>query len=63
MTIDWNAFTPWSSLAGGALIGIARSDIGRRVAFAAGLLSAPFCTCWAAWRGARKLTPVTRLSS
>jgi uncharacterized membrane protein YedE/YeeE len=23
MTIDWNAFTPWASLAGGALIGVA----------------------------------------
>jgi uncharacterized protein len=23
MTIDWNSFTPWSSLAGGVLIGIA----------------------------------------
>jgi len=23
MTLDWNAFTPWSALAGGALIGIA----------------------------------------
>ncbi|MEE3321665.1 MAG: YeeE/YedE family protein [Pseudomonadota bacterium] len=23
MTIDWNAFTPWASLAGGALIGLA----------------------------------------
>jgi uncharacterized membrane protein YedE/YeeE len=23
MTIDWNAFTPWSALAGGVLIGIA----------------------------------------
>ena len=23
MTIDWNAFTPWSSLAGGVLIGVA----------------------------------------
>lgn len=23
MTIDWNAFTPWPSLAGGALIGLA----------------------------------------
>lgn len=23
MTVDWNAFTPWSSLAGGALIGVA----------------------------------------
>lgn len=66
MTVDWNAFTPWSSLAGGALIGLAaamlallngriagisgvlggllkpvRGDIGWRVAFVAGLLSAP----------------------
>jgi uncharacterized protein len=23
MTVDWNAFTPWSALAGGALIGLA----------------------------------------
>ena len=23
MTVDWNAFTPWSSLAGGLLIGVA----------------------------------------
>ena len=23
MSIDWNAFTPWSALAGGAIIGIA----------------------------------------
>ncbi|WP_323843957.1 YeeE/YedE family protein [Microbulbifer magnicolonia] len=23
MTIDWNAFTPWSALAGGAMIGLA----------------------------------------
>jgi uncharacterized membrane protein YedE/YeeE len=23
MTIDWNAFTPWAALAGGALIGVA----------------------------------------
>ncbi|MBC7598903.1 MAG: YeeE/YedE family protein [Polaromonas sp.] len=23
MSVDWNAFTPWSSLAGGALIGVA----------------------------------------
>ena len=66
MTVDWNAFTPWSSLAGGALIGLAaamlallngriagisgvlggllkpvRGDIGWRVAFVVGLLSAP----------------------
>ena len=25
MTIDWNAFTPWASLAGGVLIGVAAS--------------------------------------
>ena len=25
MTIDWNQFTPWASLAGGALIGVAAS--------------------------------------
>jgi len=25
MTIDWNAFTPWSAVAGGALIGLAAS--------------------------------------
>ena len=66
MTVDWNAFTPWSSLAGGALIGLAAAmlallngriagisgvlggllkpvsgDISWRVAFVAGLLSAP----------------------
>jgi uncharacterized membrane protein YedE/YeeE len=66
MSIDWNAFTPWTSLAGGALIGIAAAmfallngriagvsgvlggllkplagDIGWRVAFIAGLVSAP----------------------
>ena len=66
MNIDWNAFTPWSSLAGGALIGIAaamfallngriagisgvlggllrpiKGDIGWRIAFVAGLVSAP----------------------
>ena len=23
MTLDWNAFTPWSALAGGVLIGLA----------------------------------------
>jgi uncharacterized protein len=25
MTVDWNAFTPWASLGGGALIGLAAS--------------------------------------
>lgn len=66
MNIDWNSFTPWSSLAGGALIGVAaamlallngriagisgvlggvlrpiKGDVGWRVAFTAGLVSAP----------------------
>lgn len=66
MTIDWNAFTPWSALTGGVLIGIAaamfvllngriagisgivggllsphRGDLVWRVAFIAGLVSAP----------------------
>lgn len=66
MTVDWNSFTPWASLAGGAIIGIAtamfilingriagisgilggllnpmRGDISWRVAFIAGLISAP----------------------
>lgn len=27
MSIDWNAFTPWSSLAGGLLIGIAAATL------------------------------------
>jgi uncharacterized membrane protein YedE/YeeE len=67
MSIDWAHFTPWASLAGGILIGIAaamlillngriagisgivggllvprRHETGWRLAFAAGLLSAPF---------------------
>jgi hypothetical protein len=66
MLIDWNNFTPWASLAGGALIGLAASllilingriagisgiigglikprlhDIDWRIAFIAGLISAP----------------------
>lgn len=66
MHIDWNAFTPWTALAGGGLIGLAaamfvllngriagisgilgglfrpaRSDLGWRVAFLAGLVGAP----------------------
>ena len=66
MTVDWTAFTPWSSLGGGVLIGIAvamfvllngriagisgvlggllkphRDDIGWRLAFVVGLLTAP----------------------
>jgi uncharacterized protein len=66
MTIDWNHFTPWASLAGGLLLGLATAlflllngrvlgisgilgglvrlrpgDLGWRVAFLLGLLSAP----------------------
>jgi uncharacterized membrane protein YedE/YeeE len=66
MTIDWAHFTPWTSLAGGVLIGVAaamlvllngrvagisgivggllaprRGEIAWRLAFLAGLLSAP----------------------
>jgi uncharacterized membrane protein YedE/YeeE len=66
MTIDWAHFTPWSSLAGGALIGLAatlfillngriagisgviggllrpaKGDVHWRVAFIAGLVTAP----------------------
>ena len=66
MAIDWTHFTPWSALAGGALIGVAamllaaltgriagisgivggllrphRAEVAWRVAFVAGLMSAP----------------------
>jgi uncharacterized membrane protein YedE/YeeE len=66
MTLDWMHFTPWTSSAGGVLIGIAagmlvlatgriagisgivggllaprRTDVGWRLAFVAGLLTAP----------------------
>lgn len=41
MTIDWNAFTPWSSLAGGVLIGLAAAVLvlmNGRVAGISGIL-------------------------
>lgn len=41
MTIDWNAFTPWSSLAGGVLIGVAAAMfalINGRIAGISGVL-------------------------
>src|SRR5450830_18095 len=48
MTVDWFNFTPWSSLAGGALIGLAASLLQRgsegaseKVLFLLGLLVAP----------------------
>ena len=57
MTIDWNAFTPWSSLAGGALIGAAASALflttGRIAGISGiigGLLSASQRAADAAWR-------------
>lgn len=42
MTIDWASFTPWSSLAGGALIGLAASlfiMLNGRIAGISGLLA------------------------
>ena len=41
MTIDWNAFTPWASLAGGGLIGLAAALlllVGGRIAGISGIL-------------------------
>lgn len=41
MNIDWNAFTPWSALAGGALIGLSAglfALLNGRVAGISGLL-------------------------
>ena len=47
MTIDWNAFTPWSALAGGVLIGLASAlyILGSgRVAGIAGIVASPLRT-------------------
>jgi uncharacterized protein len=41
MTIDWNSFTPWASLAGGALIGLATAMfvlLNGRIAGVSGIL-------------------------
>ena len=41
MSIDWNAFTPWASLAGGALIGLAAAMfllVNGRIAGISGIL-------------------------
>ena len=41
MTIDWNSFTPWASLAGGALIGLAAAMfvlLNGRIAGVSGIL-------------------------
>ena len=78
MTIAWTAFTPWASLAGGLLVGVAaamlilfngriagisgivgglfrpaRGDVGWRVAFVAGLVTAPLA--WLAFAAAPRL--------
>jgi uncharacterized protein len=45
MNIDWNAFTPWSSLAGGALIGLAAALLillNGRIAGISGILGGLF---------------------
>jgi uncharacterized protein len=45
MTVDWNAFTPWSSLAGGALIGISAAMfalLNGRIAGISGVLGGLF---------------------
>ncbi len=73
MSVNWEAFTPWSSLSGGILIGLAAAalilvngkiagisgivgglfrpkafDVGWRVAFVVGLITAPwFYSLWA----------------
>lgn len=42
MTIDWNSFTPWASLAGGALIGLAAAMfvlLNGRIAGVSGILA------------------------
>lgn len=42
MTIDWNAFTPWTALAGGALIGLAAAlfvALNGRVAGVSGIVA------------------------
>lgn len=42
MTVDWNAFTPWSALAGGVLIGIAAAMfalLNGRIAGISGILA------------------------
>lgn len=44
MTLDWNAFAPWSALAGGVLIGISTAIYllgAGRVAGVAGIVSSP----------------------
>lgn len=42
MTIDWNNFTPWASLAGGILLGAASALFI--------LLNRPRYSCWPCWQ-------------
>jgi uncharacterized protein len=61
MTLDWNAFTPWSALLGGALIGAATSLylLGNgRVAGIAGIVASPLRSLLS---GARLAPERTRL--
>ncbi|WP_070888112.1 YeeE/YedE family protein [Pseudomonas argentinensis] len=52
MSIDWGSFTPWASLAGGALIGLAASVFvlfNGRIAGISGLISAALARGSNAW--------------
>lgn len=55
MSIDWNAFTPWSSLAGGLLIGLSAALLmagAGRIAGIAGILGSAWQTLrGGGWRG------------
>lgn len=47
MTVDWNVFTPWASLAGGVLIGVAAAMLmllNGRIAGISGILTGVFST-------------------
>lgn len=55
MVIDWNAFTPWSALAGGLLIGLAAAMfalLNGRIAGISGVVGGLLRPAWgdAAWR-------------
>jgi uncharacterized protein len=57
MTIDWNAFTPWASLAGGALVGLAAAMfllLNGRIAGISGIVGGLFAPSRGdiAWRAA-----------
>ena len=57
MTIDWNAFTPWSSLLGGVLIGVAAAMfalLNGRIAGISGVLGSLLKPVWGdvGWRAA-----------